>query len=81
MKAQEVKIFLAPILTASLARQVEIKSGQERTQRPKAPVILNAPRQVVSARQYFGSRCESHTSAPNSRRSKSIEFRQKHNCM
>ena len=34
-KAQEVKIFLAPIMTASLARQVEIRSGQERTQRLK----------------------------------------------
>ena len=30
---QEVKIFLAAILTASLARQVEVKSRQERTQR------------------------------------------------
>ena len=35
----------------------------------------------MSPRQYYGSGCESHTSAPKSRQCKSIELRRKHNYM
>ena len=35
----------------------------------------------MSPRQYYGSGCESHTSAPKSRQCKSIKLRRKHNYM